>query len=410
MDRKIKMLVIPSDRTGVGKFRSVAPHVYLAEHYADLFDIDIIYDIPNTNLEEFLKQYDLIHIHKQLDKECQVMDMIKFLDIKVIIDVDDCPDLGDYHPMSLSAKKENWKGPILEHVRKADYVTTTTPIFAKWLSKYNKNVIVLPNAIDPDEKQYQPHKNPRPGGRIRFGLICGSSHFHDIELLSGIAKQIPASKLDKMQLVLCGFDTNGTRTIYYYDTGKVERRPIEPQESVWCRYEEILTNNYSIVSPEHKEFLLKYEKNTDDPFENEPYRRFWTRDINQYASHYDNVDVILAPLKECEFNEMKSQLKVIEAGFMDTAIIAQDFGAYTIDLKSVIGKNGVIDETGNAMLVDSAKNHKQWAKYITKIVDNPELIDIMKSNLAPMVKETYSAEAVAKKRVEAYLKILDIER
>ena len=95
---------------------------------------------------------------------------------------------------------------------------------------------------------------------------------------------------------------------------------------------------------------------------------------------------------------------------MDTAIIAQDFGAYTIDLKSVIGKNGVIDETGNAMLVDSAKNHKQWAKYIMKIVDNPELIDIMKSNLAPMVKETYSAEAVAKKRVEAYLKILDIER
>lgn len=410
MDKKIKMLVIPSDRTGVGKFRSVAPHVYLAEHYADLFDIDIIYDIPNTNLEEFLKQYDLIHIHKQLDKECQVMDMIKFLDIKVIIDVDDCPDLGEYHPMSLSAKKENWKGPILEHVRKADYVTTTTPIFAKWLSKYNKNVIVLPNAIDPNEKQYQPHKNPRPGGRIRFGLICGSSHFHDIELLSGIARQIPEDKLDKIQLVLCGFDTNGTRTIYYYDTGKVERRPIEPHESVWCRYEEILTDNYSIVSPEHKEFLLKYEKNTDDPFENEPYRRFWTRDINQYASHYDNVDVILAPLKECEFNEMKSQLKVIEAGFMDTAIIAQDFGAYTIDLKSVIGKNGVIDETGNAMLVDSAKNHKQWAKYIMKIVDNPELIDIMKSNLAPMVKETYSAEAVAKKRVEAYLKILDIER
>lgn len=410
MDKKIKMLVIPSDRTGVGKFRSVAPHVYLAEHYADLFDIDIIYDIPNTNLEEFLKQYDLIHIHKQLDKECQVMDMIKFLDIKVIIDVDDCPDLGNYHPMSLSAKKENWKGPILEHVRKADYVTTTTPIFAKWLSKYNKNVIVLPNAIDPNEKQYQPHKNPRPGGRIRFGLICGSSHFHDIELLSGIARQIPEDKLDKIQLVLCGFDTNGTRTIYYYDTGKVERRPIEPHESVWCRYEEILTDNYSIVSPEHKEFLLKYEKNTDDPFENEPYRRFWTRDINQYASHYDNVDVILAPLKECEFNEMKSQLKVIEAGFMDTAIMAQDFGAYTLDLKSVIGKNGVIDETGNAMLVDSAKNHKQWAKYIMKIVDNPELIDIMKSNLAPMVKETYSAEAVAKKRVEAYLKILDIER
>ena len=35
------MLVVPSDKTGVGKFRSVAPHVYLQEHYGDLFDIDI---------------------------------------------------------------------------------------------------------------------------------------------------------------------------------------------------------------------------------------------------------------------------------------------------------------------------------------------------------------------------------
>ena len=35
MDKKIKMLVIPSDRTGVGKFRSVDPHVYIGEHYSD---------------------------------------------------------------------------------------------------------------------------------------------------------------------------------------------------------------------------------------------------------------------------------------------------------------------------------------------------------------------------------------
>ena len=90
------MLVVPSDKTGVGKFRSVAPHVYLQEHYGDLFDIDIKYEIPTDDLEGFLRQYDLIHIHKQLDKEGTVMDMIKFLDIKVIIDVDDCPDLGEY--------------------------------------------------------------------------------------------------------------------------------------------------------------------------------------------------------------------------------------------------------------------------------------------------------------------------
>jgi hypothetical protein len=32
---KIKMLVIPSDHTGCGYFRSLNPHQYIAEHYAD---------------------------------------------------------------------------------------------------------------------------------------------------------------------------------------------------------------------------------------------------------------------------------------------------------------------------------------------------------------------------------------
>ena len=48
-DKKIKMLVIPSDRTGVGKFRSVDPHVYIAENYKDDFDIDIVYNLPKEN-------------------------------------------------------------------------------------------------------------------------------------------------------------------------------------------------------------------------------------------------------------------------------------------------------------------------------------------------------------------------
>ena len=64
-DKKIKMLVIPSDRTGVGKFRSVDPHAYIQEHYPDEFDIDIVYNLPKDNLDKYLSQYDLIHIHKQ---------------------------------------------------------------------------------------------------------------------------------------------------------------------------------------------------------------------------------------------------------------------------------------------------------------------------------------------------------
>lgn len=404
MNKKIKMLVIPSDKTGVGKFRSVDPHVYIAEHYNDDFDVDIMYleDIPTNDIEDFLKKYDLIHIHKQLDKDLRLMSTIKFLGIPVIVDVDDYYYLGNDHPMSLSAKKEKWHEAVIRHLEMADYVSTTTDIYAKELKKHNKNVLVFPNAIDPNEKQYCQEKNK--SDKLRVGLICGSSHLHDIELLNGIAET--AKQNSNVQLVLCGFDTNGTRTIYHNDTGQVERRPILPQESVWFDYERIITDNYKYISREHRDFLLRFVKGVDDPFINEPYRRMWTRNINQYATHYENVDVLLAPLKENDFNKMKSQLKEIEAGFTHTALIAQNFGAYTIDLVPFREFGGKINENGTALLVDSRKNHKDWAKNINFLAEHPEYVEKLKENLYNFVKNKYSLEKVCEERVNVYKNIV----
>lgn len=402
MNKKIKILVIPSDRSGCGKFRSVDPHKYIQEHYGDEFDVDIVYNIPSGDLESFLKQYDIVHIHKQLDKGCKIIDMIKFLGIKVIVDVDDNFKLGNDHPMSITAKKERWHEPIENHLRKADAVTTTTPIFAKLLKKYNKNVMVFPNVIDGEEAQFSVPKTPRTD-RLRVGIICGSSHLKDLELIDGVAKQVDK---DKVQFVLCGFDTRGTRTIYK-ENGEVETRPILPQESVWCDYEKIFTDNYATVSPQHKEFLMRFEAGIDDPFTDEPYRRMWTRDIANYATHYANVDVLIAPLKENDFNIVKSQLKETECGFTNTAFIAQNFGAYTIDLVPMIEKGGKINENGTALLVDSRKNHKDWAKYINKLANDSEMLKKLQDNLSSFVRENYSAEKVCRERAEFYKKLVN---
>ena len=40
---KINVLVLPSDQSGVGKFRSVDPHVNLQINYPNDFHIDIDY-------------------------------------------------------------------------------------------------------------------------------------------------------------------------------------------------------------------------------------------------------------------------------------------------------------------------------------------------------------------------------
>ena len=406
MNEKIKLLVIPSDRYGCGFFRSLQPHQYIQEHYSDIFDIDIVYELPKDEpLEKFFGKYDIVHIHKQLDNACEIANIIKFVGCKLIVDIDDHWSLGNDHPMSLTAKKEQWHIPVINHLKLADVVTTTTRIFAKEIKKHNKNVEIFPNAINPEDERFK--LNNTQSDKVRFGIICGSSHLKDLELMRGMTAQLSKETLDKMQFVLCGFDTNGTRTIYHQDTGQVERRPIYPEETVWYEYEKIITNDYKIVSEDHKRFLHMFAKDMNYGNLNEPYRRCWTKDMNNYYKHYENIDVLLVPLKENDFNNVKSQLKVIEAGFGHKAIIANNIGPYTIDLHSMIEKGGKINENGNALLIESSKNHKLWAKYITKLVEDRDMLKKLQENLYETVKDTYSLDTVCKQRVELYKRLVN---
>ena len=118
--------------------------------------------------------------------------------------------------------------------------------------------------------------------------------------------------------------------------------------------------------------------------------------------NYNNFEISLAPLKDHIFNKSKSQLKVIEAGFHKKALIAQDFGPYTIDLVNVIEYGGGINENGNAILVNSNKNHKDWLKGIKFLHKHPEMVEHMGNNLYNTVNEKYNISVVTKTRAEFY--------
>jgi len=136
--------------------------------------------------------------------------------------------------------------------------------------------------------------------------------------------------------------------------------------------------------------------------QNEPYRRVWTKPISTYASNYNLFDISLAPIEENIFNKVKSQLKVIEAGFHKKAIIAQNYGPYQIDLKNAIMFGGGFDETANGILIDTAKNHKDWYSALKKLINNPEYIKVLQDNLHETVKDTYSMDKVTSDRRELY--------
>jgi glycosyltransferase involved in cell wall biosynthesis len=238
-------------------------------------------------------------------------------------------------------------------------------------------------------------------------MWVGNSHMKDLKILEGLVNKIKSSGfIEKVQFVLCGFDLRGTHTEIDPVTNQQRVRPITPKESVWYHYEKIFTDDYKSVSPEYRDFLLKFVPDEYLNVENEPYRRVWTKPISSYATNYNIFDVSLAPLEENIFNKVKSQLKVIEAGFHKKAIIAQNFGPYQLDIDNAFKFGGEFDPSANGILVDTSKNHKGWYDAIKKLVNNPEIVETLSANLNKTVSERYSMDKVTDDRKELYLKLV----
>lgn len=400
MSDKIKILFQPSDLAGVGHFRSIWPAQEIQRNYRDSFDVKI--DIsPNFNDLESLKKYDIIHFHRHfgpIERLDEIFDTLQGAGVTMIMDIDDFWAPPVTHPMYHAAKNEGIAEKITKTLKKADYVTTTTDIFKKEITKYNKNVIVMPNAIDANHKMWKQDESIKKGDRLRVSWIGGSSHLEDLKLLQGSMARLHSdeSLRDKYQIVLCGFDTRGHITEINQQTGQKKTRKITAEESVWNRFESIFTSDYKIVDEDYKKFLRTYknEKYGDD-YSSLNYVRRWTLPLTQYGKHYNYCDVCLAPLVKNTFNKVKSELKIIEAGMTKKVLIAQDFGIY----KDLIEH----EETG--FLVPDVRNHKDWFKNIKNLINNPEEVERISNNLHNFVKERYSLKTVTKNRVESYLKL-----
>jgi glycosyltransferase involved in cell wall biosynthesis len=401
---KINVLVLPSDKSGVGKFRSVDPHVMLQNMYPNDFHIDIDYE-PNVKDVNYWKKYQIVHVHRNVgqtyEETPKLIEWLKLNGIIVIVDIDDYWLPTKEHPIHQLILQNKIHQKIMDNLKVASYVTTTTKLFADEIRKYNKNVEVFANAINPKDPQF--NEPTLPSEKIRVGWLGGSSHLHDLKLMSGFVSKLSPLQ-DKLQYYICGFDTRGTVTEINKETGQQTQRAIKPEETVWARYEEIFTDNYKIITPKYKDFLSKFEEKEFFGWENENYVRVWTRPVTTYAKNYSKFDISLAPIQNHIFNRMKSQLKVIEAGFYKKALIASNVGPYTIDLKHALHQGQFTD--GNALLVNESNNHSDWAKNIKKLVENPNMIVDLGERLYETVKDRYDLNNVTKERAEFYKSLI----
>jgi glycosyltransferase involved in cell wall biosynthesis len=108
---------------------------------------------------------------------------------------------------------------------------------------------------------------------------------------------------------------------------------------------------------------------------------------------------------ENKFNSFKSQLKAVEAGFHKKALVAQNFGPYQLDLTPIV-EHGVVNPKGNAYLIDSHRNHKEWFQEVKFLMDHPDVREMMANNLYETVKERFDLRNITKARAEFYRSIV----
>jgi len=239
---KIKVLIICSDLQGVGHFRSIWPAQAMEKHFGDEVEVEINHQ-PNVQNIEYFKQFDIVHFHRHIgpyEGSAELFPKIQESGTILIMDIDDFWEPPSTHPLYEIVKKENFSEKITSNIKLADYVTTTTTVFADYISKYNPNVHVIPNALNMEHKMWTGESETNTD-RCRISLIGGSSHLHDLELMRPAFQQLwgNESLKNKFQIIMCGFDTRGTIT-EIGPSGERKTRPIQPHETIWCKFEDIL--------------------------------------------------------------------------------------------------------------------------------------------------------------------------
>ena len=230
----------------------------------------------------------------------------------------------------------------------------------------------------------------------------GNSHLNDLEILQPSMNMLHNDeKLNgKYQLVMCGYDVRGFMTEIGPDGQHVNTRKILPSETVWNRFEEIFTNNYNknIISEDYKKYLLKYsnEEYKGHNIYQGSYIRRWTLPLTRYGEHYNYCDVCMAPLAENIFNEVKSELKIIEAGLTKKVLIAQDYSIY----------KELIQHNYNGILINKKNNTRGWYEAIKYLINNPEKVKELSQNLYDYVVNKYTLEIVTQNRVKFYKDVI----
>lgn len=345
--------------TGCSYYRLEMPNAYIADNYPDVdfVSTDNLLNLSKQQLEGIdiflFNRYWLLGDAEDIVK---MYDGLRQLGAKIVLDMDDFWSLESGHPMYANYMKNRTDEKLRQQMRLADHIITTTTHLAEKISVLNKNITILPNEPYEKYEQFIPDPNQEQEKELtKFGWFGAAQHTEDIELMR-----------ESMQS-LC-YDNTLNNRYRLYLAGWNEPNPI------YEGYESVFSNNH----------------------QNPNYGRIKAADIYSYVSGYNFVNVALAPLKDTKFNKLKSELKIIEAGWMNKAVIASD----------IIPYSDVITHNKNGILIPQHKR-SGWYKSMKALINDKEMRIELANNLTQDIKRLFDIKKTGQRRYELYKQLTE---
>lgn len=328
----IQVLGITQKASGCGWHRVMLPLAFMPDSYNH---------ICNIPTEEILEERDfkvmLYNRFSQFDSDWNEAKK----HFKIVLDLDDDWELPYNHP--LYQFYEPQKKRVINNIFNADLVTCTNERIAEKVSKYNKNVIVLPNCIPLGEQQYTDTRFE--SDKVRIFWAGGSTHMNDIALLKNPIKRL--SVLPNIEMVLGG----------YTDTDQISK-------AYWDKILSMFTNGGKLTNRKLNGTLP-----------------------NNYMTHFEHADIMVIPLENSQWHACKSNIKILEAASKRLACVVSDVEPYNKDRDAP---------------VLWVKNQSDWFKHISYLVNNPTERVKMGNELYEWAKEKYNYETIGADRREAF--------
>jgi glycosyltransferase involved in cell wall biosynthesis len=212
--------------------------------------------------------------------------------------------LNRYNPANAEWQRRNLAARTQEAIFNADAVIVENERLGAMVGKINRDWHIVQNALDFSAKQW--NLSREPSETFRVGFIGSRSHRYDLLMIADALRAF--GEAGGVEINLCGYD---------------------PADREWTAVAE------GIAPGTHPDWL-KLRPGVHP---------------SEYGGYYAGMDVVIAPLISNNFNAMKSDIKVKEAGAYSLPLIASDFGPY---------------RNHESAGVYTAKNNREWLALLNR--------------------------------------------